>query len=128
MSNVKKANSKPNGKPGPLESLKLKDHYEMCGAAERKPGGSKTQDVGLEPAFNPSGQPKTLCRECRIGSAEVRESKRLEFSARQTDTIIAALRLWRRSPAYPEIDIAEEHGTMLSDGEIDVLIEDKINS
>ncbi len=48
------------------------------------------------------------------------------FTARQTDTIIAALRLWQRSPAHPEIEIAEEHGKMLSDKEIDLLIETKL--
>jgi hypothetical protein len=51
----------------------------------------------------------------------------LIFTARETDCIIAALRLFQRAPAYPEIEIAEEHGTMLDDAEIDALIE-QINS
>jgi hypothetical protein len=48
--------------PGPLEQLqaKMADHCQMCGT---------TKDY-LEPAFNPSGKPMTLCRDCRIGSAE----------------------------------------------------------
>jgi hypothetical protein len=45
---------------GPLESLKLKDHCEMCGHKKL-----------LEPAFNPSRQAKILCQDCRIGSAEL---------------------------------------------------------
>jgi hypothetical protein len=51
---------------GPLESLKLKTHCEMCGATNRNKGAAP-----LEPAFDPSGRPKTLCRKCRIGSAEL---------------------------------------------------------
>jgi hypothetical protein len=50
------------------------------------------------------------------------------FTPRQTDTIIAALRLWQRVPQYPEIEIAEGHGKMLSDKEIDRLIETKLNA
>jgi len=50
------------------------------------------------------------------------------FTPRQTDTLIAALRLWQRAPQYPEIEIAEEHGKMLSDKEIDSLIETQLNS
>lgn len=84
--------------PGPLESLErggLADYCEMCGTRERKPGGSKTQDVGLEPAFDPSGQPKTLCQECRIGSAELLANKRLDD--RDLATVLAALRYWQRA-------------------------------
>ncbi len=44
-----------------------------------------------------------------------------------SDTIIAALRLWQRAPAYPEIEISEEHGEALGDTEIDTLIEEKLN-
>jgi hypothetical protein len=51
----------------------------------------------------------------------------LKLTQAECDTIIAALRLWQRSPAYPEIEIAEEHGNMLDDNAIDELIEDKIN-
>jgi hypothetical protein len=53
--------------------------------------------------------------------------KVIKLTQAERDTIIAALRLWQRSPAYPEIDIAEEHGQALGDAEIDALIEDKIN-
>ena len=53
--------------------------------------------------------------------------KTVELTQAECDTIIAALRLWQRSPAYPEIDIAEEHGEALGDAEIDSLIENKIN-
>jgi len=56
---------------GPLESLKLKSSCEMCGATNRR-----KEAKPLKPAFDPSGQPKTLCRECRIGSAELLESRR----------------------------------------------------
>lgn len=59
-----------NTKPGPLESLTLKDHCEMCGS--RGIGTSRE----LEPAFNPSGQAMTLCRDCRIGSAELLHTKK----------------------------------------------------
>ena len=51
-----------------------------------------------------------------------------KFTPRQSDTIIAALRLWQRAPQYPEIEIAEEHGKMLTDKEIDSLIETRINA
>ena len=56
------------------------------------------------------------------------EIKPRTFTSQETDTIIAALRLWQRCPAYPEIEIAEEHGKMLSDKEIDRLIETKLNA
>jgi hypothetical protein len=58
--------NRANEKGGRLESVKLKTHCDMCGATNRKNGAAP-----LEPAFDPSGQPKTLCRKCRIGSAEV---------------------------------------------------------
>jgi hypothetical protein len=53
-------------KPGSLASLKLKTRCEMCGATNRKKDAAP-----LEPALDPSGQPKTLCRECRIGSGDL---------------------------------------------------------
>jgi hypothetical protein len=56
---------------GPLESLTLEGYCEMCG--DRSGWGGP--NGGLEPAFNPSGQPMTLCRPCRIGSAEVRDAQ-----------------------------------------------------
>ena len=58
----------PHGRQqaGPLESLKLKTHCEMCEATNRNKGAAP-----LEPAFDPSGQARTLCRNCRIGSAEL---------------------------------------------------------
>jgi hypothetical protein len=52
----------------------------------------------------------------------------LVLTQKECDTIIAALRLWQRSPAYPEIELAEEHGTALGDKAIDTLIEEKINA
>ncbi len=114
-----------NGHLGPLESLVPKDHCEMCGVTALAAG---RVGVLLEPAFDPSGQPKTLCQDCRIGSAELLADRRIKFTPRQTDTIIAALRLWQHAPQYPEIEIAEEHGKMLSDKEIDSLIETQLNS
>jgi hypothetical protein len=61
--------------PGPLESYKMAGHCEMCGASDFKKQGSVVAGhvglAGLEPAFDPSGKPKTLCRDCRIGSAEL---------------------------------------------------------
>jgi hypothetical protein len=54
--------------------------------------------------------------------------KTVKLTQAECDTIIAALRLWQRSPAYPEIDIAEDHGEALGDSEIDLLIENKINA
>jgi hypothetical protein len=63
---------KPNPrKPGPLERLErrgLKKHCQMCGNNDA-PGQ-------LEPAFNPDGKPMTLCRLCRIGSAELLADRR----------------------------------------------------
>lgn len=59
---------------GVLESLRLKRHCEMCGATNKKPKSvleHHKNEFQLEPAFNPSGQPMTLCRDCRIGSAEL---------------------------------------------------------
>ncbi len=53
-------------KTGSLASLKLKTRCEMCGATNRRKGAAP-----LEPAFDPSGRPKILCRKCRIGSAEL---------------------------------------------------------
>jgi len=61
-------------------------------------------------------------QDCRIGCAELLADRRIKFTPRQTDTLIAALRLWQRTPQYPEIELAEEHGTMLSAKEIDSLI------
>ncbi len=53
-------------KAGSFASLKLKTRCEMCGATDRKKGAAP-----LEPALDPSGRPKILCRSCRIGSAEL---------------------------------------------------------
>jgi len=67
-------------KPGPLESYPLFPHCEMCGASDYKKQGSVVAGhaglAGLEPAFNPSGHPMTLCRDCRIGSAELLADQR----------------------------------------------------
>jgi hypothetical protein len=51
---------------GSLASLKLKTRCEMCGATNQNKGAAP-----LEPALDPSGRPKILCRSCRIGSAEL---------------------------------------------------------
>lgn len=62
--------------PGPLEVLDgegLENHCEMCG--DSKLGAC------LEAAFNPSGQAKTLCYACRIGSAEVLSNLRKDMLA-----------------------------------------------
>jgi len=58
--------------PGPLESYKVAGHCEMCGAPAQRNGRAAM----LEPAFNPSGEPMTLCRDCRIGSAELLAEQR----------------------------------------------------
>ncbi len=64
----------------PLETLEVKDHCEMCGDHDK---GARHR-AHLEPGYDPSGQAKTLCQSCRIGSAELlreRDSKRGEFIA-----------------------------------------------
>jgi hypothetical protein len=61
-------------KTGPLESLVLKDHCEMCGHGNQHKGYAP-----LEAAFNPSGQAQTLCYHCRIGSAELLADQRAEL-------------------------------------------------
>lgn len=76
----------PDGAPGPLESLRLKGHCEMCGAqAESKRGANgiwKHGAIGgLEAAFNPSSVPMTLCQPCRSGSAELLAAQRGELIA-----------------------------------------------
>ncbi|SRR6266480_2743545 len=83
-----------NGHLGPLESLVLKDHCEMCGVTALAAG---RVGVLLEPAFDLSGQPKTLCRDCRIGSAELLADRRLSFNERELATVLAALRYWQRA-------------------------------
>jgi len=53
---------------GPLENYGILtnsiDHCEMCGSHNK-----------LEPAFNPDPEPKILCKQCRIGSAELLAEK-----------------------------------------------------
>jgi len=72
-------------KPGPLESYPTLAYCEMCGARDYKKQGSVVAGhaglAGLEPAFDPSGQPKTLCRDCRIGSAELLADVRADLLA-----------------------------------------------
>jgi hypothetical protein len=72
-------------KPGPLESYPIFPHCEMCGARDYKKQGSVVAGhvglAGLEPAFNPSGEPMTLCRDCRIGSAELLADVRADLLA-----------------------------------------------
>lgn len=58
-------------KSGPLESLSLADHCQMCGHTNKDKGYAP-----LEPAFNPSGCAMTLCRPCRIGSADLLQAER----------------------------------------------------
>ena len=58
----------------------------------------------------------------KTGPSKKQQSR--AFTLQEADTIIAALRLWQRSPAYPKINIAEEHGDMLDDSAIDDLIEE----
>jgi hypothetical protein len=73
MKKQTKATEKPG--PGSLESYPIFPHCEMCGARDYKKQGSVVAGhaglAGLEPAFDPSGKPKRLCRDCRIGSAEL---------------------------------------------------------
>jgi hypothetical protein len=64
--------------PGPLESYKMADHCEMCG---RQRGAGWEGSAKLEPGFNPSGKPKTLCYDCRIGSAEILADVRADLLA-----------------------------------------------
>jgi hypothetical protein len=71
-------------KPGPLESLVPKDYCEMCGARKGKPY--------LEPAFDPCGQPMTLCRDCRIGSSEL-IVERWAFAQRASRLLLRVVRL-----------------------------------
>jgi hypothetical protein len=66
---------------------------------------------------------KTMPARTKRKSGPAKKQKPRTFTSQETDTIIAALRLWQRSPAYPEIEIAEEHGVMLDDNAIDDLIE-----
>jgi hypothetical protein len=81
---------------GILESLRLKRHCEMCGATNKKPKSvleHHKDEFQLEPAFNPSGQRMTLCRDCRIGSAELLASRRpyalVTISGGVADLVIA---------------------------------------
>ena len=62
--------------PGPLQSYKMKDHCEMCGITDAACRNHDDSAAHLEPAFNPSGQLMTLCRDCRIGSAEILAAER----------------------------------------------------
>jgi len=112
---------------GPLESLQVKDHCQMCGA---------NQD--LEPAFNPAGKPMTLCYACRIGSAEsLAQHYPQNLSDCELSTVLAALREWQRklgpdnlpAQANAHADFADFFNgwdgtvTPLSKEEIDLLCE-----
>lgn len=77
----------------PLESLTLKDHCEMCG-----------HTTHLEPAFDPSAQPKTLCDQCRIGSAELLADVRASLLARLRECV---------DYLYSEADDAEDRNNGL---------------
>lgn len=60
-----------NYRTGPLQSLVVEDHCQMCGRTNKDRAYAP-----LEPAFNPSGCAMTLCKACRIGSAELLQSER----------------------------------------------------
>ena len=70
-------------KPGPLESYKVAGHCEMCGAnsLDGRHRALVPRPLALEPAFNPAGEPKTLCYDCRIGSAEILADVRADLLA-----------------------------------------------
>ena len=87
---------------GQLESLVLKDHCEMCGVRRRK------VRKYLEPAFNPDGQPMTLCRHCRIGSSELIVEQWV-LAAKMMGARFAALELavFRYSKAHPPIVVSQ---------------------
>jgi hypothetical protein len=70
-------------KPGPLESYKMAAHCEMCGAnsLDGRHRALVPRALNLEAAFNPSGQPMTLCFDCRIGSAEILADVRADLLA-----------------------------------------------
>lgn len=61
-----------NDTRGPLESLNLADHCEMCGLSAIP----NREYPFLEAAFNPDSEPMTLCQSCRIGSAELLADQR----------------------------------------------------
>ena len=94
--------NKGNAK-GPLESLKLKDHCEMCGVSEHTLSkAARDKFLPLEPAFNPAGIPKTLCRDCRIGSAELIRGmwfKGIDRGKLNTAMVVASIRLFERREA-----------------------------
>ena len=76
-------------KAGSFASLKLKTRCEMCGATDRKKGAAP-----LEPALDPSGRPKILCRSCRIGSAELLAAPRRIY----VESLVAWCRQCKTSP------------------------------
>ncbi len=88
----------PTRKCGPLEALKLKDHCEMCGKTyrdHRDPSGIWRAGEKLEPGFDPYGEAKTLCSDCRIGSAELLHEKyRLLLREAFDDLESAEMRVW----------------------------------
>ena len=80
-----------NNTPGPLERLALlpardrKNYCEMC--------GKRDTSARLEPGFTPDGQAKTLCAQCRLGSAEILSDQRaalLDAIKRMTANLIEA--------------------------------------
>jgi len=68
---------------GPLEAFAVGTRCEMCGA----------QGAQLEAAFDPSGEVMTMCCECRMGSAELREEERANIvkAARGALSLLQAL-------------------------------------
>jgi hypothetical protein len=109
--------------PGPLVSLALKDYCEMCGASRRHPAS-----LPLEAAFDPSGQAKTLCRDCRMGSAELlhERSKGEPLDSSDVATILAALRLFQKEyEDFDSVSIADAwpmHFNVQGDGD-DITVE-----
>jgi hypothetical protein len=96
-----RTNKGTNGQRGPLESLRLQKHCQMCGAQD-----TATLSHRLEPAFDPSGQPKTLCRDCRIGSAELLADRRSSFDERELATVLAALWYWQRAIGVDSLPVS----------------------
>lgn len=88
-------------KAGPLERYVMRTHCEMCGAHPPGTIDGRYSAARLEAAYDPNGQPKTLCYDCRIESAEILAEHRLsqgpylKLSSRELATVLAALRYWQ---------------------------------
>jgi hypothetical protein len=91
-------------RPDPLESLVLKHHCEMCGARKGEPY--------LEPAFDPCGQPMTLCRDCRIGSSEL-IVERWAFAQQASGLLSRVVRLYWRGHTVQQMYAAMREAKQL---------------